>query len=128
MAGVYGRPLWGDQKTSMASCAWNRNECMYEICKIGMFVIVTPLSVLRRPPNCGPSSEQTNVEEDTIAKVNKAQTRSSTMSKVWFPTTMTTGLLPTIYCYEKNTGVLVSQTVPSISGSYTLINIDENTK
>ena len=48
--------------------------------------------------------------------------------KVWFPTTMTTGLLPTIYCYEKNTGVLVSQTVPSISGSYTLINIDENTK
>ena len=40
---------------------------------------------------------------------------------------MTTGLLPTIYCYEKNTGVLVSQTVPSISGTYTLINIDENT-
>ena len=48
--------------------------------------------------------------------------------KIWFPSTMTTGLLPTIYCYEKNTGVLVSQTVPSISGSYTLINIDENTK
>lgn len=48
--------------------------------------------------------------------------------KIWFPSTMTTGLLPTIYCYEKNTGVLVSQTIPSISGSYTLKNIDENTK
>ena len=48
--------------------------------------------------------------------------------KIWFPSTMTSGLLPTIYCYEKNTGLLVSQTVPSISGSYTLINIDENTK
>jgi hypothetical protein len=48
--------------------------------------------------------------------------------KIWFPSTMTTGLLPTIYCYEKNTGVLVSQTVPSISGNYTLTNIDENTK
>jgi len=48
--------------------------------------------------------------------------------KIWFPSTMTAGLLPTIYCYEKNTGVLVSQTVPSLSGAYTLINIDENTK
>jgi hypothetical protein len=48
--------------------------------------------------------------------------------KVWFPSTITTGLLPTIYCYEKNTGVLVSQTVPTISGNYTLKNIDENTK
>lgn len=48
--------------------------------------------------------------------------------KIWFPSTMTSGLLPTIYCYEKNTGVLVSQTVPSLSGAYTLKNIDENTK
>ena len=48
--------------------------------------------------------------------------------KVWFPSTMTTGLLPTIYCYEKNTGVLVSQTVPAMNGTYLLKNIDENTK
>ena len=48
--------------------------------------------------------------------------------KVWFPSTMTAGLLPTIYCYENNTGVLVSQTKPTISGNYTLINIDEKTK
>jgi hypothetical protein len=48
--------------------------------------------------------------------------------KIWFPSTMTTGLLPTIYCYEKNTGVLVSQTVPNIGGTYLLKNIDENTK
>ena len=48
--------------------------------------------------------------------------------KVWFPTTMTTGLLPTIYCYEKNTGNLVSQTKPNINGTYTLNNVDENTK
>jgi hypothetical protein len=47
--------------------------------------------------------------------------------KVWFPTTITTGLLPTIYCYEKNTSVLVSQTVPNINGTYLLKNIDENT-
>lgn len=48
--------------------------------------------------------------------------------KIWFPSTMTSGYLPTIYCYEKNTGLLVSQTVPDISGTYLLKNIDENTK
>jgi len=48
--------------------------------------------------------------------------------KVWFPSTITAGLLPTIYCYENNTGVLVSQTKPTINGNYTLINIDEKTK
>ena len=37
--------------------------------------------------------------------------------KIWFPSTMTTGLLPTIYCYEKNTGNLVSQTKPNINGT-----------
>ena len=48
--------------------------------------------------------------------------------KVSFPSTITTGLLPTIYCYENSTGNLVSQTVPTIDGNYTLNNVDEYTK
>lgn len=71
---------------------------------------------------------------DNIASLNLQKQRVKLLGnltisgKVWFPTTMTAGLLPTIYCYEKNTGNLVSQTKPNINGTYTLNNIDENTK
>ena len=50
---------------------------------------------------------------DNIASLNIQKQRVKLLGnltisgKVWFPTTMATGLLPTIYCYEKNTGNLV---------------------
>jgi hypothetical protein len=71
---------------------------------------------------------------DNVASLNLQKQRIKLLGnltisgKVWFPTTMTTGLLPTIYCYENNTGNLVSQTKPNINGTYVLKNIDENTK
>jgi hypothetical protein len=46
--------------------------------------------------------------------------------KIWFPSTITAATLPTLYCYENATGLLVSQTVPNINGNYTLKNIDDN--
>lgn len=46
--------------------------------------------------------------------------------KIWFPSTITSQTLPTLYCYDSATNVLVSQTVPDLSGNYTFNNIDEN--
>jgi len=71
---------------------------------------------------------------DNVAVLNYQKLRVKLLGnltisgKVSFPSNMTSGLLPTIYCYENNTGLLVSQTVPNINGNYTLKNIDENTK
>lgn len=50
--------------------------------------------------------------------------------KVWLPpTAVARGWVPTLKCYEANTGVLVSTTIPSLqTGVYTLDNIDENTR
>lgn len=71
---------------------------------------------------------------DNVAVLNYQKLRVKLLGnltisgKISFPSTMTSGLLPTIYCYENNTGLLVSQTVPNINGNYLLKNIDENTK
>lgn len=46
--------------------------------------------------------------------------------KIWFPSNITSQTLPTIYCYDNTTNVLVSQTTPDLNGNYTLKNIDEN--
>ena len=48
--------------------------------------------------------------------------------KVFLPTSVTsTGMIPTINCYDNSTNTLVSSTTPDAStGNYTLINIDEN--
>jgi len=46
--------------------------------------------------------------------------------KIWFPTTITTQTLPTLYCYDNITNVLVSQTIPDLNGIYTFNNVDEN--
>lgn len=46
--------------------------------------------------------------------------------KIWFPSTITSQTLPTLYCYDNSTNVLVSQTVPDLNGNYLLKNIDEN--
>lgn len=46
--------------------------------------------------------------------------------KIWFPSTITPQTLPTLFCYDNTTNLLVSQTVPDINGNYTLKNIDEN--
>jgi len=50
--------------------------------------------------------------------------------KVFLPNSVTSsGLLPTINCYDFNTNQLVSSTVPNAStGLYTLTNIEENTR
>jgi hypothetical protein len=50
--------------------------------------------------------------------------------KVFLPSSVTSsGLLPTINCYDFNTNQLISSTVPNSStGNYTLTNIDENKK
>jgi hypothetical protein len=50
--------------------------------------------------------------------------------KVWIPASVSsTGLIPTVKCYNFNTGALVASTVPNEStGLYTLNNIDKNTK
>jgi hypothetical protein len=46
--------------------------------------------------------------------------------KIWFPSTITSQTLPTLYCYDNTTNVLVSQTIPDLNGNYTFNNIDEN--
>lgn len=46
--------------------------------------------------------------------------------KIWFPSTITSQTLPTLYCYDSVTNVLVSQTVPNLNGNYTFNNVDEN--
>jgi hypothetical protein len=46
--------------------------------------------------------------------------------KIWFPSTITTQTLPTLYCYDNATNVLVSQTIPDLNGNYTFNNVDEN--
>ena len=46
--------------------------------------------------------------------------------KIWFPSTITTQTLPTLYCYDNVTNVLVSQTIPDLNGNYTFNNVDEN--
>ena len=48
--------------------------------------------------------------------------------KVFLPTSVTSsGLIPTINCYDNVTNILVSSTTPnSTTGNYTLNNIDEN--
>lgn len=46
--------------------------------------------------------------------------------KIWFPSTITSQTLPTLYCYDNQTNDLVSQTIPDLNGNYTFNNIDEN--
>ena len=46
--------------------------------------------------------------------------------KIWFPSTITSQTLPTLYCYDNVTNALVSQTVPNLNGNYTFNNVDEN--
>ena len=46
--------------------------------------------------------------------------------KIWFPSTITSQTLPTLYCYDNVTNELVSQTVPNLNGNYTFNNVDEN--
>lgn len=50
--------------------------------------------------------------------------------KVFLPSSVTsTGIIPTINCYDFNTNQLISSTKPNpTTGNYTLINIDENKK
>lgn len=71
---------------------------------------------------------------DNVANLNYSAMRVKLLGnltisgKVWLPpTAVTRGWIPTLYCYENTTGVLVSTTVPNIStGTYLLDNIDEN--
>jgi len=46
--------------------------------------------------------------------------------KVWLGPSMTS--LPTIICTQANTGAFISSTTVASNGTYTLINVDENTK
>jgi len=46
--------------------------------------------------------------------------------KVWLGPNMTS--LPTIVCTQANTGAFISSTTVASNGTYTLINVDENTK
>lgn len=71
---------------------------------------------------------------DNVANLNYSAMRVKLLGnltisgKVWLPpTAVTRGWIPTLYCYENTTGVLVSTTVPNINtGTYLLDNIDEN--
>lgn len=71
---------------------------------------------------------------DNVANLNYSAMRVKLLGnltisgKVWLPpTAVTRGWVPTLYCYENATGVLVSTTIPNINtGLYTLDNIDEN--
>lgn len=71
---------------------------------------------------------------DNVATLNHSAMRVKLLGnltisgKVWLPpTAVTRGWVPTLYCYENATGVLVSTTIPNINtGNYLLDNIDEN--